>query len=60
MASCRNVAVPQMPLIPYQAVSTLGTGRAVGCSCVQTGATPTTPRLIVEFKPVYLNHTATV
>lgn len=58
MAPRRNIAIPQMPFIPQDAVAALDTGVEVGCPRVHAGATPTTPRLFVEPKTVYLNHTA--
>lgn len=59
MAPRRNIAIPQMPFIPQDAVAALDTGVEMGCPRVQTGATTTTPRLIVELVTVNLNHTAT-
>lgn len=59
MASCRDIAIAQMPFIPQEAVATLDPGGEVCCPRVQTGATTTTPRLIIELVTIYLNHTAT-
>lgn len=59
MTSCRDIAIAQMPFIPQDAMAALDTGVEVRCPRIQTGATPTTPRLIVELVTVYLNHTVT-
>ena len=59
MASCRDIAIAQMPFIPQDAVTALDSGVEVRCPSNQTGATTTTSRLIVELVTVYLNHTAT-
>ena len=59
MAPRRNIAIAQMPFIPQDAVAALYSGVEAGCPRVQTGATTTTPRLIVELVTVNLDHTAT-
>ena len=59
MASCRNIPIPQMPLIPYQAVAALLSGRMMGCACIKSRTAPTTARLIVELEPVYFDHIRT-
>lgn len=59
MASCWDIAIPQMPFIPQNAVAALDSRVEVCCPRVHAGATTATSRLIIEPKPVYLNHTAT-
>lgn len=56
MAPRRNIAIPQMPFIPKDAVAALDTGVEVGCPRVHAGATTTTPRLFVELVAVNYYH----
>lgn len=58
MAPRRNIAIPQMPFIPKDAVAALDTRVEVGCPRVHAGATTTTPWLFIELVAVYLYHTA--
>lgn len=56
MTPCRDIAIPQMPFIPQDAVAALDAGVEVGCPRVHAGATSTTPWLIIEPVAIYLNH----